>query len=345
MRQLVYRKPGDIAWEEAAAPRIEGPEQAIVRPLVVALCDLDVVLLRASPPLFRGPFPLGHECVAEVVAVGEAVRSFAVGDVVVVPFQINCGACARCRTGLTGSCATVPHRSSYGLGRTGGEHWGGVIADQVRVPFADAMLVRVPDGVSPRAVASASDNLPDAWRTVGPPLRERPGGTVLVVGGAAASIGLYAAGMAVALGAERVDYLDTDAGRLAVAERLGANPHEGKPPRRLGPYTLTVDASNDPAGLACALRSVEPEGVCTSASIFLTRHTPLPLWEMYDNGVTFRIGRANARRDIPDVLALVQAGRFRPEIVTSATVPWDDAPVALADPGLKTVLVRDATPA
>ena len=340
MRQLTFVRHGKLEWREVPAPRIEGPGEALVRPIVVATCDLDAVMLAAPSPLFRGPFPIGHEFIAEVAEVGEAVRSVRPGDRVVVPFQLSCGACGRCRRGLTGSCETVPHRSMYGLGHLGGSH-GGALSDLVRVPFAEHMLVAVPDGVAPVTVASASDNLPDAWRTVGPALRERPGATVLVVGGSAASIGLYAAGMAVALGAGAVDYLDTDLGRLRLAERLGANPVDGPPPRRLGPYAVTVDASGDPAGLACALRSLEPEGVCTGSAIYFGQGVPLPLWEMYDGCVTFRTGRAHVRRDIPEVLALIGAGRFRPEVVTGAVVGWEDAPEALLEPGVKTVVVRD----
>jgi threonine dehydrogenase-like Zn-dependent dehydrogenase len=78
---------------------------------------------------------------------------------------------------------------------TGGD-WGGALADLVRVPFADAMLVELPEGVSPTAVASASDNLPDAWRAVAPFLAESPGADVLVVGGWGRSIALYAVAIA-----------------------------------------------------------------------------------------------------------------------------------------------------
>ena len=70
------------------------------------------------------------------------------------------------------------------------------------------MLVAVPDGVSSAAIASMSDNIPDACRTVAPHLRELPGAEVLVVGGG--SVGLYAVGIARALGAGAVRYLDTD---------------------------------------------------------------------------------------------------------------------------------------
>ena len=86
----------------------------------------------------------------------------------------------------------------------GGLEWGGFLADVIAVPHADAMLVKVPLDIDPLAVASASDNIPDGWRTVGPQLAADPGAEVLVVGGGAGpnSIGLYATGLAVFLGSE-----------------------------------------------------------------------------------------------------------------------------------------------
>ena len=117
------------------------------------------------------------------------------------------------------------------------------------------MLVPVPDGVNPLSLASASDNLPDAWRAVGPWLAKRPGTPVLIVGGGARSIGLYAAGMAVALSAARVDYVDHDPERLAIAESLGACAIESRPgkgwfgrhcpPTRKSTVDLVVCQSSD----------------------------------------------------------------------------------------------------
>lgn len=338
MRRLRYDRPGVVVDEQAPDPALEGPREALVRPLAMATCDLDVAVLRGRYPL-PGPYALGHECVAEVVEVGADVAAVHPGDRVVVPFQISCGTCARCRAGLTGSCTTVPFRSSYGLGALGGEQWGGVMADLARVPFADAMLVPLPAGVDPVTVASAADNLPDAWRAVAPHLGADPAAsTVLVFGGASGSIGLYAAGIAVALGAGRVEYADDDAARLALAERLGATPivlpHDG----RLTPATVTVDASGDPARLRLALRALEPGGVCTGTAIY-PGDTPVPLLGMYDVGVTFVTGRADARPPIPALLDLVARG-FDPSVVTTTVVGWDDAPAALAAPTLKTVITR-----
>lgn len=369
MRELVFLEPKRVAWRETDAPQLRGPGEALVRPLAVARCDLDRAVLRGEAPFrgrllhwlrnhlpdaigqrrlfrdapFRGPFPFGHECVGEVVAIGDAVRGVRPGMRVIVPFQISCGGCAPCGRGLTASCDRVPARAMYGFGTLGGLEWGGALADLVRVPFADAMLVPLPAGTDPVALASAGDNVCDGWRTVGPHLAARPGAPVLVVGGDAASVGLYAAGIAVALGAERVDYLDHDATRLAIAARLGAQPVEraySAPPAAR--YAITVDASATPAGLAHALLAVEPGGVCTSVGIYYTERTPVPLRAMYGTGMTFITGRAHARAALPAVIDLIAAGRFDPALVTTCVAAWDDAPEALLDPGPKTVLARAA---
>ncbi len=203
--------------------------------MAVANCDLEGLIFKGLVPV-SAPFPVGHEFIAEVVEVGPSVSRVRPGDRVIVPFQVSCGECHRCRRGLIANCQSVKRGSAYGLGALGGTEWGGALSDLVRVPYADAMLVPLPAAIDPVAWASASDNLPDAYRTVGPPLEEWPGGPVLVVSSGFGSIPLYAAAMAVALGAERVGFIDPSSERLELVAKLGANPIEGPaPPRKAGP--------------------------------------------------------------------------------------------------------------
>jgi threonine dehydrogenase-like Zn-dependent dehydrogenase len=340
---LTYTGPRILEWREAPSPQLSSDGAALVRPLAVATCDLDALIIEGASP-FAPPFPLGHECVAEVVEIGDAVQTVAPGELVSVPFQISCGRCAACLQGRTSNCSEVGFMSTYGFGPAV-ERWGGFLADAVCVPYADHMLVAVPPGLEPAAVASASDNLSDAWRTVGPTLAQEPGAAVLVVGGAAAgSIGLYAAGLAVALGAESVLYVDANAARRATAAALGAQTL-AETPKRLGPFPITVDASADPDGLALALRSTAPDGTCTSTAIYFGEQPALPLLEMYTKGITFKTGRANARTAMPHVLALASSGALHPELVTSRVVAWADAADALLEGGwTKLVIERDARP-
>lgn len=336
MRELAFIGKGHLEWREAADPALEGDGEALVRPLSVATCDLDRLLVAGLAPV-EEPFPFGHECVAEVTDVGDAVTTVSPGDLVSVPFQVACGECETCRRGFTGNCERTERMAMYGLPM--GTNYGGFLSDSARVPFADAMLVPVPDDVEPSSVASLSDNIPDAWRTVGPHLEDRPGSPVLIAA-SGASIALYAVSIALALGAERVDLVGGSSYLRGRAEGLGANLLEPEFPKRAGHYPITVDASGDVAGLACALRSTEPEGICTSIGIYFTETTPVPLLEMYTKGIRFHTGRVHARPAMEPILELVRAGRFRPELVTGETADWDDAPEAVVAHRSKLVITR-----
>jgi alcohol dehydrogenase len=339
VRQLTRVAPGHIAWTEAPAPRLQGPREALVRPLAVTLCDVDRPMADGRFPV-PGEIALGHEFVAEVTEVGAAVSSVRPRDRVVVPFQISCGECDRCRRGLTAHCSALPARSQYGFGAFGGGH-GGAFSDLVRVPFADAMLLPVPSGVAPEAVACASDNLGDGWRAVAPALRAMPGADVLVLGGIG-SVPLFAVDVARACGAGRLDYLDGDRRRLEVAEKLGARALEGPLPASVGAYDLVVDGTLlDPNGLACALRSLRPGGLCVAVTIYL-EDPHVPGFFMYSQGVRLETGRVNARAAMPAVLELAQAGRIHPLAVTDGVLPFDDALAAFGEPTLKPIFVREA---
>ena len=300
---------------------------------------------------FQGPFGIGHECVAQVTEVGAEVADIKVGDVVVVPWAISCGPCEECRLGLTAKCSTTRADSpggtlaAFGFGPTCGP-WGGMVADSLRVPYADHMLVRVPAGVDPLRVAAASDNLADAWRAVVPALRERPGGSVLVIGGGAQSIGLYAAGLAVRHGAAVVDYLDDRDARLEVA-------HGSEPPRtrwrRTGRATLdrfstrydvVVEASSQASGLRDALRALKPGGICTATGYYLATGTRVPIMDMYATSATLRVGISHVRPVLPELLDFIATTGFPAEQVTSLLADWDDAPSAYAAHTTKLVLHR-----
>lgn len=364
MRELVFIRSGRLAWRDREAPTLSDPGDAIVRPFIAARCDGDTLpihrpvsrlmqaglAVRAIDPVvgcicgrvpFKGPFAIGHECVAQVVAVGSGVQQIRVGQTVVVPWAVSCGSCEPCRRGLTSKCATTTRSTlaAYGLGSaTGG--WGGMVADTLRVPFADHMLVPVPAEIPPLRIASASDNLADAWRSVVAPLRDRPGGSVLVIGGGAQSIGLYAAGLAVAHGAAVVHYVDDDPVRRRIAEAFGAQTF----PKwtRAHSYDVVVEASSRAAGLRRALRSLARGGVCTAVGYYLASGTRLPLMQMYATDATLRVGVSHARAVLPDLLAFVARSGYPAEQVTTLTADWDDAPTAYATRTTKLVLQRDA---
>src|ERR1700736_2400236 len=106
MQQLTYVGSNELAWREAREPRLRSDQAALVRPLAVATCDLDALIISGQSP-FAPPFALGHECVAKVVELGDAVHSLQLGQLVSVPFQISCGTCEQCRRGRSANCSSV----------------------------------------------------------------------------------------------------------------------------------------------------------------------------------------------------------------------------------------------
>lgn len=373
MRQLTYIKKNTLEWWDVKDPELQLPTDAIVRPFAAARCDGDKVFLfndlskkiRLGVALhyldpvtfdvlgknpYKGPLAVGHECIAEVVSCGDAVAGFKPGDKVIVPWSISCGSCFLCKSGLTSKCSEAGDTflSGYGFGEAMGP-WGGMVSDRFRVPFADNMLVAVPEGVDPLSLASASDNIPDGWRTVAPHLKKRPGAPVLVVGGAAESIGLYAAAIAVAMGSPKVDY---DLARLDIAQALGANPiqvpskkerapwYRKNVPLRNGAYPITVDARSRREGLGFAIRSLAPGGICTSVGYYFQSGTAIPLMQMYANSSTLHTGISNPRADLPEVLELIKGGKFQPEKITTVLAHWDDAHEAFLERTTKVVVHR-----
>jgi alcohol dehydrogenase len=333
VRELTFVGRRKVEWRDIPDPRLQSPVDALVRPVAATTCDVDLVILLGRSPL-PPPFAIGHECIAEVVEVGDAVTHVAAGDLVVVPWHISCGHCDRCTAGLSAHCRSVAEMAMFGA-PIGGD-WGGLFSDLVRIPFADAMLVPLPAGLDPIALASAGDNWSLAWRLVAPHLQARPGGAVLIM--SRGSIGLYACDIAGALGASRRLYVDPDAKRRAIAESYGAETAEAIEPVRHG-FDIAVEATGRVGDLATACLSLVPEGICESAGNHF-RPGELPLFEMYLSGVTLRIGRDSARAHIPQALQLAATGAVNPRAVVSDVLEWETLPSALPELRSKPVFVR-----
>jgi threonine dehydrogenase-like Zn-dependent dehydrogenase len=333
MRELTFIDKRKVEWREQPDPKLQSRFDAIVKPIAATTCDVDKQILAGYSPV-PPPFAIGHECIAEVVDLGAGVTHLEPGDLVVVPWHLCCGRCDRCHEGLYAHCRTVPHMAMFGAPLGG--NWGGLFSDLVRVPYADVMLVPLPPGLDPIAMASASDNLPLAWRLIAPHLKARPGARVLIMN--RGSVGLYVCDIAGAMGASRRLFVDPDPTRRAIAESFGAETAERIEPIHQG-FEIAVEATGRVAELATAVRSLSPEGICESAGNHF-RPGELPLFEMYLSGVTLRLARDNVRASLPHALDLAQSGRVNPRKVVSHVLDWETLPEALPELLTKPVFVR-----
>lgn len=212
MKALVYRGPGQPAWEDHPLPTMLMPTDAIVRITTSTICGSDLHILKGDVPSVGVGRILGHEGVGVIEAVGPGVTERQVGDRVIVSCITSCGRCAACRKQMYSHCK----QGGWVLGNT----IDGTQAEYVRIPFADTSLYLLPEGADEEAMVMLSDILPSGYECGVLNGRVRPGATVAIVG--AGPVGLAALLTAQLYTPARLIMIDTDDNRLAVARSLGA---------------------------------------------------------------------------------------------------------------------------
>lgn len=231
MKAIVWRGKEHIVCEEVPDPRIEHPRDAIVRVTSCAICGSDLHLYDGFMLGMQSGDVLGHEFMGEVMEVGAENKALKVGDRVVVPFTICCGACDQCLRSNFSLCERSNRnaplaRKMFGHATAGlfgythltGGYQGGQ-AEYVRVPYADVAPVKVPAGLSDDKVLFLGDILPTAWQAAAQcEIEERD--TVAVWG--AGPVGLLTVLSAIKMGAKQVVCIDSVPERLQMAADLGA---------------------------------------------------------------------------------------------------------------------------
>ena len=315
MRQLTCTGPRQIEWQRrpgAAAPgRRRGARPPARRRALRHRSASSIAGL--LPP--RGPFALGHEGVVEIVALGDAVRGLAVGQRVVVSFQVSCGTLRVVRRRPHRELRRLPGalrlRHAAALGRRVRRHALGPGPRAARRGDARAGRRR---GSIPVALASVSDNVLDGYRGVAPHLRDAPGrATCSSCVTATRASRSTRAQTALALGAGRVDFASDDAERARARReaRRAAGRDRLRAPRSAATRSSSTPGSAPRASTTRSART-EPEGICQSVSFYVGADTPMPLGKLYTLGIRFFIGRAHAAALLPEVMPLIEAGTAAP---------------------------------
>ncbi|HWB78932.1 MAG TPA: zinc-dependent alcohol dehydrogenase [Nannocystaceae bacterium] len=226
MKAVCWNGKKKVQVEQVPDPQILDPRDAIVRVTSTAICGSDLHLYNGLIPTMEKGDILGHEFMGEVVEVGAAVQKLAIGDRVVVPFPIACGACGACKAELFSLCEnTNPNAwiaeamwghspaGLFGYSHALGGYAGGQ-AEYVRVPFADVGPIVVPSGLRDEQVLFLSDIFPTGY--MGAAMCSISRGDVVAVWGCG-PVGQFAIASALMLGAERVIAIDRFDYRLEMA--------------------------------------------------------------------------------------------------------------------------------
>jgi len=186
MRALTWQGKRDVRVETVPDPRIEKPDDVIVRITTTGLCGSDLHLYELFGPFIDPGDILGHEPMGIVEEVGPDVTALAPGDRVVIPFNVSCRDCHMCDRGLHSQCETTQVRernsgaSLFGYTKLYGQVPGGQ-AEFLRVPFGNKLPIKVPEGPADDRYVYLSDVLPTAWQAVDY-AAVPPGGSVTVLG-------------------------------------------------------------------------------------------------------------------------------------------------------------------
>ena len=311
MQALVFRDTGPCL-ESRPLPRLQAPTDALVRVRLSSICTSDLHILNGSVPRARPGVVLGHEFVGEVVETGSEVRRVRPGQRVAVNVETFCGQCFFCRQGFVNNC----EQGGWELGC----RIDGCQTEYVRVPFADNGLDVLPDSVDDLSALLVGDVLASGY--FGAELAAiRPGDTVLVIG--SGPVGICAMLCARLFGPARVIAVDRLAGRLALAQRMGAAAEvicaadETDTAALAGQvHDLTrgrgadavIECAGDSATFRLAWQAARPNASVALVALYEEAQT-LPLPQMYGKNLIFKTGGVDAVHSAR-LIRLIEEGRL-----------------------------------
>ncbi len=347
MKAVTWQGRRSIAVEEVPDPRIEEPTDAIVRVTSSGICGSDLHLYEILGMYMHRGDILGHEPMGIVEEVGAAVHHVRPGDRVVIPFNISCGSCYFCDQQLFSQCETTQNAAAKKGGSLFGytHLYGGIPggqAEYLRVPCAHFGPIKVPDDGRPdERYLYMSDVLPTAWQGVA--YADVPDGGSLVVLGLG-PIGDMACRIAMHNG-HRVIGVDLVPERLDLASKHGMETLDLRftddPTEAILEMTAGrgVDSGIDCVGMEAAgsvvdsilstvkvqpdrlialhncMGSIRRGGTLSISGVYTGPFHMFPLGDLFDKQIAIRMGQANVKRWVDDILPLLN----------------DDDPLAVGD--------------
>jgi threonine dehydrogenase-like Zn-dependent dehydrogenase len=356
MRAMVYRGPYKIGVQNKDMPKIEHPNDAIVRVTRAAICGSDLHLYHGMMPDTRVGHTFGHEFIGVVDQIGPSVEHLQIGDRVMVPFNIYCGSCFYCARGLYSNCHNVnPNATAvggiYGYSHTAGGYDGGQ-AEYVRVPFADVGPSVIPDGIDEEDALLMTDALSTGY--FGAQLGSIDEGDTVAVFGAG-PVGLFAAKSAWLMGAGRVivvDHLEyrlAKARTFASAETMNFTEYDDivvqmkKTTDYLG-ADVAIDAAGaesdgnflqhvtaakfklqggSPVALNWAIDSVRKGGTVSVMGAYGPIFSAVKFGDAVNKGLTLRMNQCPAKRQWPRLFEHIRSGYLKPSDIITHRIPLE----------------------
>jgi threonine dehydrogenase-like Zn-dependent dehydrogenase len=321
------------------------------------ICGSDLHLYHGLVPDTRVGMTFGHEFTGVVEEVGPGVQKLKVGDHVLVPFNIACGACPFCKQELYGNChESNPEATAvggiFGYSHTAGGYDGGQ-AEYVRVPYADVGPTVIPQGMDLDDAVLLTDVVPTGYQAAEMGGIKK-GDTVVVFG--AGPVGIMAAKCAWLFGAGRVIVIDQLEYRLEFVRNYAQC--EAYNFRSLGDVVLFLKKATDYYGadvcidavgceaagdtlqtitgrktllqagsttaLHWAINSVKKGGIVSIVGVYGPTGNVVPIGNVVNKGITIRANQASVKRLVPRLIEHIQAGRLDPKAIVTHRIPLEE---------------------
>ena len=357
MKAVTYQGIKNVAVKEVPDPRIEKPDDAIVKLTTTAICGSDLHLLHGMIPNLGEDYVIGHEPMGIVEEVGPGVANLKKGDRVIIPFNIACGECFYCKNHLESQCDRSNEHGDMGAyfgysGTTGG--FPGGQAEYLRVPFANFTRFKIPEDseIPDEKLILIADAMTTAFWSVDN-AGVKDGDTVIVVG--CGPVGLLAQKFAWFKGAKRVIAVDVLDYRLDHAkktnnveivnaesdENIGNNLKE----MTQGGADVVIDCTGMSGkmspleslasglklhggalgGFVIASQAVRKGGTIQVTGVYGGKYNGFPLGDLFQRNVNLRTGQAPVIHYMPYMYELIAAGKVDPGDVVTHVLPLNDA--------------------
>ncbi|BCS04179.1 glutathione-independent formaldehyde dehydrogenase [Aspergillus luchuensis] len=358
MKALNYVGPFTVKVQEVERPKLEHPDDIIVKVTSAAICGSDLHMYEGRTAAEPG-ITFGHENLGLVEELGEGVTLLKKGDRVVMPFNVADGRCRNCEEGKTAFCTGVnPGFAGGAYGYVAMGPYRGGQAQYLRVPYADFNALKLPPGTEHEAdFILLADIFPTGWHGI-EISGFQPGDSVAVFG--AGPVGLMAAYSAQLRGASRVYVVDRVPERLRAAERIGATPIDFTAGDAVDQIIAhngdMVDRSVDAVGYQAVGKdnSTEQPNIVLENMIRVTRacgglgipglYVPsdpgagdasaakgmisLSFGKLFEKGLSLGTGQCNVKAYNRQLRDLIIAGKARPSFVVSHEIGIEEAETA-----------------
>ncbi|MGG0668343.1 zinc-dependent alcohol dehydrogenase [Lederbergia citrisecunda] len=361
MKAVTYQGVKDIQVKNVEAPKIEKPDDIIIKVTSTAMCGSDLHIYLGALPTHKD-YVIGHEPMGIVVETGPNVTKVKKGDRVVIPFNVSCGHCFYCEHEMESQCDNSnpnPHVDTGGyLGFTEryGEYPGGQ-AEYLRVPYGNFAPFVIPESceLPDEALLFMSDVLPTAYWSV-EHAGVKKGDTVAVLG--CGPVGLMAQKFAWMKGAKRVIAIDHVPYRLNHAvkmnkveafnfddyDNMGAHIKE----LTHGGVDIVIDCvgmdgkknvaekvgqklkmqGGTLSAIEIGHQAVRKFGTIQLTGVYGSLYNMFPLGNMFERNITLKMGQAPVIHYMPTLFDKITKGEFDPTEIISHVVPIEEAAAA-----------------